>query len=412
MKKNILIAQSGGPTSAINATLSGVILEGIRNDTIGMVYGALNGIQGIMDNRIIRLDNQLLDDSDFRHLECTPAMALGSCRYRLPQYDIAPDIYKLIAQTMQNLDIGYFFYIGGNDSMDTAQKLFTYFNENNIDIKVIGIPKTIDNDLVLTDHTPGFGSAAKYIATSMLEIIRDAQVYDMQSVLIVEIMGRNAGWLTASSVLPRTMGNSAPHLIYLPEVPFHLDQFIKDVKAEQQHYNAVVIAVSEGLKLADGRYVAEEEINQSVDAFGHKHLSGVGQYLEHYIHDKLGCKVRSVELSVLQRCAAHLLSGTDIAQSRQIGSSAVKAALAGENGKMMAYKRISDRPYIVDIETVDLALVANAEKPFPADWITPNGHDVTDAAIDYLLPLIADEVSYPTFNGMPVHFQFDKTPIA
>ena len=411
MANNILVAQSGGPTCAINASLSGVIQEAMRQEKIGAVYGALNGIQGIMDRRIIRLDSQMHSEGDFQLLESTPAMALGSCRYRLPEYSVAPDVYKLIAGVMQDLEIGYFFYIGGNDSMDTAHKLGVFFAEEGIDIKVMGIPKTIDNDLPCTDHTPGFGSAAKYIATSILEIIRDTQVYNLPSVTIVEIMGRNAGWLTAASVLPHVVGEKAPHLVYLPEVPFDPDQFIEDIKAAQLEHKAVLVAVSEGVKTAEGRYVAESVQDETVDAFGHKYLSGIGKYLERYVLEKLGCKVRSVELSVLQRCAAHIQSACDIEEARLLGAGAVQRALAGETGRMIALVRTSNDPYAVELGTFPLEEAANKERKGPAEWILPGNKDLSQEAYDYLLPLIAGERSCPVQAGMPVHFHFDKPPL-
>ena len=411
MAKNILVAQSGGPTCAINASLAGVIREGMAQEQIGAVYGALNGIQGIMDRRIIRLDTQMHGEEDFRLLESTPAMALGSCRYRLPECSVAPDVYKLIASVMQELEIGYFFYIGGNDSMDTAHKLGIYFAEEGIDIKVMGIPKTIDNDLACTDHTPGFGSAAKYIASSLLEVIRDTQVYNLPSVTIVEIMGRNAGWLTAASILPHMVGEKAPHLIYLPETPFDPDQFIEDIKAAQLEHNSVLVAVSEGVKTKEGRYVAESVQNESVDAFGHKYLSGIGKFLEHYVLEKLGCKVRSVELNVLQRCAAHIQSAVDIDEARMLGAGAVQRALGGETGRMIGLVRTSNDPYTVALDTFPLEEAANKEKTVPASWILPGNKDLSKEAYEYLMPLIAGERINPMKDGLPVHFHFDTTPI-
>ena len=274
---NMLIAQSGGPTAAINASLSGAIQEAIRSKEIGQIYGALNGIQGVLAGTIVDLRAQFSKQEDFTVLECTPAMALGSCRFRLPEEDADPALYQKIDEIFFHYDIGYFFYIGGNDSMDTVDKLSRHFGRIGRDVKVIGIPKTIDNDLPGTDHAPGFGSSAKFIATAMLEIIRDCYVYDTDSVTIVEIMGRHAGWLAASAALPRTVGARAPHLIYLPEVAFDPEQFIRDVKEVQSLTRNCIVAVSEGVRLEDGTFAAENFQSGAVDAFGHRYLSGVGK---------------------------------------------------------------------------------------------------------------------------------------
>ncbi|HAN43886.1 MAG TPA: 6-phosphofructokinase [Ruminococcaceae bacterium] len=409
MGKNMLIGQSGGPTAAINATLSGVILEGIRHSEIDGIFGAINGIQGILNKRIIELQSQIKTDEQFKMLECTPAMALGSCRYKLPAFDENPDLYEDILNTFHEYGIGFFFYIGGNDSMDTVRKLSDFFQSKGEDIKCIGVPKTIDNDLYNTDHTPGYGSAAKFIATTMTEIARDCRVYPVKSVTIVEIMGRNAGWLTASSAIAKTLGFTAPHLIYLPEVTFDLDKFLADVKEMQQKHRTVIVAVSEGIKFANGKYVSETESTGQVDAFGHKYLAGAGKYLERFIASKLGCKVRSIELNILQRCAAHMLSATDIAEARRIGQFAVRYALAGQTGVMVAVKRVSDVPYIADIVTVPLEQVANVEKKFPLEWITPDQRGIEERFFRYVLPLISGEVIYPTENGIPKYFDFEKT---
>ena len=275
----------------------------------------------------------------------------------------------------------------------------------------MGIPKTIDNDLACTDHTPGFGSAAKYIASSLLEVIRDTQVYNLPSVTIVEIMGRNAGWLTAASILPHMVGEKAPHLIYLPETPFDPDQFIEDIKAAQLEHNSVLVAVSEGVKTKEGRYVAESVQNESVDAFGHKYLSGIGKFLEHYVLEKLGCKVRSVELNVLQRCAAHIQSAVDINEARMLGAGAVQRALGGETGRMIGLVRTSNDPYTVALDTFPLEEAANKEKTVPASWILPGNKDLSKEAYEYLMPLIAGERINPMKDGLPVHFHFDTTPI-
>lgn len=288
--------------------------------------------------------------------------------------------------------------------MDTADKLSKYTMGNGIDVKVIGIPKTIDNDLCYTDHTPGFGSAAKYLATTLQEIVRDSAVYDLKSVTVVEIMGRHAGWLTASSGVLHANGETAPHLIYLPEGEFTAEKFLNDVKAQLEVRNSVIVAVSEGIKLDDANYRSGK-----VDNFGHEYLSGIGKLLENLITEKIGCKVRSIELNVMQRCSSHLCSKTDIDEATLIGRCGVKAALNGETGKMMAFKRVSNNPYKIEIESVEAKLVANAEKTFPKEWICDNETNITQEAIDYFLPLINGEIAIKTKNGMPIHFKINKT---
>lgn len=406
---NMLIAQSGGPTAAINASLSGAIQEAIRSGEIGQVYGALNGVEGMLAGTIIDLRAQFSRQEDFTILECTPAMALGSCRFRLPQEEEDPALYQKIDGIFRRYDIGYFFYIGGNDSMDTVDKLSRHFARTGQDIRIIGIPKTIDNDLPGTDHSPGFGSAAKFIATSVLEIIRDCYVYDTDSVTIVEIMGRNAGWLAASAALPRTVGARAPHLIYLPEVVFDPEQFIRDVKEILSLTRNCIVAVSEGVRLSDGTFAAENFQSGVVDAFGHRYLSGVGKYLEALVRDKVGCKVRSIELNVLQRCSSHLLSATDVREARKIGSYAIRFALQGQTGVMMVFERVSNRPYMVRIGCRPVAEITNREQLVPRAWINKQGNDITEEMFDYLLPLIEGEVSHPTQNGMPQHFVLEKS---
>ncbi len=411
MQKNILVAQSGGPTAAINASLSGVIREGLRHEAIGNIYGALNGIQGTLERRLIELKSQLTTEKQFKMLESTPAMALGSCRFKLPAYDKGPDVYEEIRRIFHEYGIGYFFYVGGNDSMDTALKLSDYFAACNDDIRVIGLPKTIDNDLYGTDHTPGYGSAAKFIATAMAEIAHDCDAYNLNSVTIVEIMGRNAGWLTAASVLPRKAGAAVPQLVYMPEVPFDLSGFLNDVKCLHAERHTVLVAVSEGIRFADGRYVSESEQSGVSDSFGHRYLSGAGKLLERLVAEKLGCKVRSVELNILQRCSSHLLSATDINEARCIGQAAVQFALEGRTGVMAAIKRAENKPYAFDIGTVPLKEVAGLERRFPLEWITPSGNDLTEDVFPYLLPLIAGEIQSPTVNGVPEFFNFNKTVV-
>lgn len=400
---NIAVAQSGGPTVAINASLMGVFEEALKSSQIDTIYGSKNGIEGIINQNLINLNQAVKTAEDVELVKLTPSTVLGSCRYKMPSPEDKPEVYEKIVECFKKYDIGAFFYIGGNDSMDTTDKLSKYTMQNGIDVKVIGIPKTIDNDLCYTDHTPGFGSAAKYLATTLQEIARDSAVYDLKSVVVVEIMGRHAGWLTASSGVLHANGETAPHLIYLPESEFSAEKFLKDVNAQLAVRNSVIVAVSEGIKLDDASYRSGK-----VDNFGHEYLSGIGKLLENLITDKIGCKVRSIELNVMQRCSSHLSSKTDIDEAVLIGAAGVKAALRGETGKMMTFERVSNNPYKVEIGSVEAKLVANAEKTFPKDWICDNGTNITNEAIEYFLPLINGEVQIKTKNGMPVHFIIEK----
>lgn len=402
---NIAAAQSGGPTCAINASLAGVFSEASRNEQIDKIYGSINGIEGIINDRLVEMSSIIKSNKDLELLKLTPSTVLGSCRFKLPDADDNSEVYEKIISCFKRNNIDIFFYIGGNDSMDTVCKLSEYFKKNNINVKVIGIPKTIDNDLMCTDHTPGFGSAAKYVAATVQEIARDSSVYSVKSVTVVEIMGRDAGWLTASTCILKANDENAPHLIYLPETPFSVERFLEDVKRMLVEHNAVVVAVSEGLKLSDGEYAAEEFQSGHDDAFGHKYLSGIGKCLENIVRKEIGCKVRSIELNVMQRCASHMASKTDVDESVKIGEEAVKAAVKGETGKMMAFKRISDRPYFSEIVTVDAKEVANKERLFPKEWINNQGNNVTAFALDYFLPLIQGEVNVLMENGMPVHLK-------
>ncbi len=404
MKKNLLVAQSGGPSSAINATLSGILMEAIRSPEIDKVYGGANGIYGIISQQIADLSGQVRTTEDFKLLETTPGMALGSCRFKLPPAENDTKVYEKLVKIFHSYNIGYFLYIGGSNSMDTVWKLSRYLKDKGEDIKVLGVPKSVDNDLSGTDHTPGFGSAAKFIATSTEEIIRDSEAYPISSVTIIEVMGKESGWLTAASILPRHFGENAPHLVYLPEVPFSMGQFINDVQETMKKERAVVVVVSEGLKFSDGSYVAQP----SDGAGGY---SSVGQVLERALVSTIGGKVRSVVLNVLQRCSGHLLSAADITEARRLGTYAVRDALAGETGKVLVFSRVSDSPYLINIETVPVEQVLSAGiKGFPLEWISPENNDLTQKALDYLLPLIDGEVEYSCKAGMPVHFRFDLTP--
>ena len=402
---NIAVAQSGGPTCAINSSLAGVFAEAEKQPLIDIIYGSRNGIQGILNENLVDLSTVLNTDDDIELLKCTPSTALGSCRYKLPHYEDDHTVYEKIVSVFQKYDIKAFFYIGGNDSMDTVAKLSDYFISKGIDIKVVGIPKTIDNDVAITDHTPGFGSAAKFIATTVQEIIRDSSVYWLDSVTIVEIMGRDAGWLTASSGVLRINGEIAPHLIYLPEVPFSTEKFIADIKEVQKTHKSVIVAVSEGLRTEQGNYVAGEYLSGCVDAFGHAYLAGLGKYLENVVKSEIGCKVRSVELNVLQRCASHIASKTDIDEAMQIGRDAVKAALDGQTGVMLVFDRESNSPYKVKTKTAVINHIANVAKLFPLEWINEDKNGITQEAVDYFRPLIQGEVKIPMKNGLPVHIK-------
>ncbi len=402
---NIAIAQSGGPTCAINASLVGVFKQGLLTGEIDAIFGSLNGIEGMIGDDLINLKSIIRTNEDMELLRQTPSTMLGSCRYKLPAFESDPEVYEKIHNTLLLHRIDIFIYIGGNDSMDTVVKLSAYLKSIGSDVRVMGVPKTIDNDLPITDHTPGFGSAAKYVAATAQEIIRDSSVYSIPSVTIIEVMGRHSGWLTASTCMLRANGEEAPHLIYLPESSFSAERFIEDVHRQMAKHKAVVVAVSEGVSLSADAEGIEEFQSGNTDSFGHKYLSGIGKYLERMVADKIGCKVRSIELNVMQRCSSHISSKTDIDEAERIGRHALRAALEGNTGKMMYFRRVSDMPYAVTIDMIDAAQCANLEKMFPKEWISPEQNQVTDAAISYFLPLIQGEVDICMRNGMPVHFQ-------
>ncbi|MBE6896320.1 MAG: diphosphate--fructose-6-phosphate 1-phosphotransferase [Ruminococcaceae bacterium] len=405
---NAIVGQSGGPTAAINATLSGVI-KGLRKcENIKRVYGMKNGIEGLINGNVVDLASAVTTEEDYYALECTPAAALGSCRKKLPS-DLNDPIYPKIFEIFRQYDIRYVLYIGGNDSMDTASKLSAYAKEANYEIYVMGVPKTIDNDLVVTDHTPGFGSAIKYIATTVEEIARDCSIYAVQAVTIVEIMGRDAGWLAAGAALPRLSGQACADLVYVAETEFDFDEFIEDVKKELEKKPNVVIAVSEGIKTKDGKYVGESEQSGSVDIFGHKYLAGAARVLESCIRAKIGCKCRSIEMSLPQRCAGHCLSKTDIEESVLVGASCAKHVAAGNSGDFAFFIRDNnaDGSYSVSVGFCPVSRIANQIKRIPAEYINERGNNVTDELLHYLQPLILGEVQIPMKNGLPVHFTID-----
>lgn len=399
--KNCIVAQSGGPTVAINASLAGTVAGILASDCFDTCYGSLNGITGIWNNSFINLTQKASEEGFIHQLKLSPAMYLGSCRHKLPDMEKNPEIYETIFARFDEMSIKAFFYIGGNDSMDTVLKLSSYAEKINYDISIIGIPKTIDNDLCITDHTPGFGSAAKYIATSMLEIAHDTSIYPVKSVTIVEIMGRDAGWLTAASALARNSYSSVPDLIYLPETNFDEAQFIKDVQCKLDEKDSVVIAVSEGIHDKDGNYITATEA--AADTFGHAQLSGAGKALELMVGEKIGVKVRSVEINILQRCAAHLLSKTDIDEAFAQGEYAVTLASQHVTGSMVCINRVSNAPYTVTYTHANIIDIANEAKSIPREWINEAGNDVTQELIDYISPLIQGECTVEYNNGLPVY---------
>ena len=403
MGKNAIVGQSGGPTSVINASLAGV-LQACQMRGANRVYGMLHGVEGLLDEKTVDLTATLGSSLEIELLKRTPSSYLGSCRYKLPDYLTYPEAYEKLFAILKKMDIGYFFYIGGNDSMDTICKLSDYARQVGSDIRFMGVPKTIDNDLMMTDHTPGYGSAAKYIGVVMKEIIRDATVYGTNYVTIVEIMGRNAGWLTAAAALARSEDCEGVNMICLPEVPFNVEHFIDKVARMQKESASVVIAVSEGVKLEDGRYVCELSNDAHfVDAFGHKSLTGTARYLSNCVAGTLKTKTRSIELSTLQRCAAHMSSRTDITEAYQVGGAAAKAAFEGNTGKMVALERISNDPYQCTTKLVDIHLIANFEKKVPLEWVNAYHTDMTPEFLQYARPLIQSELTPVFIDGLPRH---------
>ncbi len=409
-KRNIIVGQSGGPTAVINSSLAGVY-KTARERGFHKVYGMLHGIQGFLDEQYVDLSTQIHSDMDIELLKRTPSAFLGSCRYKLPEIHENSQIYEKIFQILDKLEIEAFIYIGGNDSMDTIKKLSDYAIVKGHSQKFLGVPKTIDNDLALTDHTPGFGSAAKYIAASTKEIIRDAlglTYNDRSTITILEIMGRNAGWLTGATALARTEECEGPDLIYLPEVVFDIDKFRKTTEELLRKKKSVVIAVSEGIKLADGRYVCELSGGAGyVDAFGHKQLQGTAAYLAGYLGAEIGCKTRSIEYSTLQRSASHMASRVDVDEAFMVGA-AVKAADEGDTGKMVVIDRVADDPYMSAAGIYDVHRIANNEKLVPRSWMNREGNYVTEEFINYIEPLIQGDYQPFMVNGLPQHLVLKK----
>lgn len=403
---NAVVGQSGGPTAAINATLSGVIrgaLSAKGEGIIDTVYGMRHGIEGLFSESLIDLTDIFSDEGKLKTLEATPSAALGSCRKKLKTPEEDRETYKKLFEIFKKYNIRYFFYIGGNDSMDTVSKLAKYSENEDFKVRFVGVPKTVDNDLMATDHTPGFGSAAKYVATTVKELICDISVYTVKAVTIVEIMGRDAGWLTASAALPKISGGRAPDLIYLPERPFDADEFINSIVELQKDHPALLVAVSEGIKFADGRYVGEGLGGRKVDAFGHVALSGAGRVLESLVKERVGCKVRSIELNLPQRAAAHVASLTDISESVSVGKAAVQYAVEGKSGVLITIDRAEGEEYSVSFGASDISKIANEVKTVPSEYINEAGNGITEAGISYLRPLIMGEVDIEYENGMPKH---------
>ena len=402
-KKNLIVGQSGGPTAVINSSLYGVVSEGLRHpEQIQHIYGMVNGIEGFLAGTVLDFATAL-PGSNLEKLKTTPGAYLGSCRYKLPE-SLEDPVYPRLFQKFSEMNIGWFFYIGGNDSMDTVSKLSRYAAQTGSDIRIIGEPKTIDNDLVHTDHTPGFGSAARYVASTVREITIDANVYEKKSVTIVEIMGRHAGWLTAASALARKYKDDNPLLIYLPETTFDQEAFLKAVEKSFEKNCNVIVCVSEGIHDAEGTFICEYDSSVGTDTFGHKMLAGCGKYLENLVRSRLGVKARSVELNVSQRCSVSMMSATDQMEAVTAGNFGVQAALNGETGKMVSFLRETgtDGSYSMKCSLEDVNVICNEEKTVPADWITDDGSDVTQDFLDYAAPLIQGTVEIPLgTDGLP-----------
>ena len=404
---NVIVGQSGGPTAVINSSLAGVY-KTARDRGAKKVFGMLHGVQGLLEEQVVDLSQHIRSDLDIDLLKRTPSSFLGSCRFKLPEIKDDQTIYDKIFAILDKLEIEYFFYIGGNDSMDTIKKLSDYAILNGSRIRFMGVPKTIDNDLAVTDHTPGFGSAAKYIASITKEVIRDGLVYDQQNVTLVEIMGRNAGWLTGAAALARGEDCEGPDMLFLPELTFDVDRFMKKVEEIHKIKKSVVIAVSEGVKVEDGRYVCELTDNiDYVDAFGHRQLTGTARYLAEKISKEVGCKTRAIEFNSLQRCASHIVGRVDITEAYQVGGAAVKAAFEGETGKMIILKRVSDEPYLCVTDIYDVHKIANIEKKVPREWINEEGNYVTPEFINYVRPLIQAELTPMMVDGLPRHLRLE-----
>ncbi len=399
LKGAMIIGQSGGPTAVINASAYGAIRAGLDADCITKVYGASHGIVGVLNDELFVMDEE--DPAELELLKYTPSSALGSCRYKIADPDVDDTDYKRILEIFKKYDVRYFFYNGGNDSMDTCNKISKYMQKVGYPCRIMGIPKTIDNDLFGTDHCPGFPSAAKYIATSISEVYLDSHVYDKGQITIIEIMGRHAGWLAGAAALAKLTG-CGPDLIYLPEVDFNMEEFLADVSDIYAKNKNCIVAVSEGIHYPDGTFVSEAKTS-ATDGFGHAQLGGLAALLANVVKEKTGAKVRGIELSLLQRCGSHVASGTDIEESYRAGKTAVEAAVSGITDKMVAFActRTEDGGYRCDTKLLDLSSVANYEKKVPVEWINERGNNISDEFIRYALPLIQGETGMVKENGLP-----------
>ena len=402
LKGACIIAQSGGPTSVINASAYGCIKTALENENITAVYGSLNGIKGVLNDNLIDMSKE--DPEELALMKYTPSSILGSCRYKLKDASVDDGDYKKILEIFKKYGVRYFFYNGGNDSMDTCNKISKYMLENGYECRVMGIPKTIDNDLAGTDHCPGYPSAAKYIATSMMEIYHDARVYDIGTITVVEIMGRNAGWLTAAAALATEKG-CGPDLIYCPENAFEIDAFIERVKGIYEKEGKCIVAVSEGIRDGKGKYISEygNDLTNAKDGFGHAQLGGLAAYLAGVLKDATDAKVRGIELSLLQRCAAHCTSQTDIEESFNAGRIAVEKAVEGVTDRMVGYLRSYDENgnYVCEYGVFDLTGVANTEKKIPTEWFNETKDGLNEEYIKYALPLIQGETQMVKEDGLP-----------
>ncbi len=407
LKGACIIGQSGGPSAVINSSAYGAIKTALENPNITKVYGAANGIRGVLDDILYIMDEE--DPKELENMKYTPSSALGSCRYKMKDPSVDDTDYKRILEIFKKYDVRYFFYNGGNDSMDTCNKISKFMLQNGYECRVMGIPKTIDNDLFGTDHCPGYASAAKYIATSTMEVYQDARVYDIGMITILEIMGRHAGWLAAAAALASHAG-AGPDLIYLPEIPFDMDTFLKDVEAIYKKNGKAIVAVSEGIHDKDGKFIAEYSTAPAgeKDSFGHSQLGGLAAVLAQIVKKHTGAKVRGIEFSLLQRCAAHLASQTDIDEAFSAGQAAVTNAVNGVTDKMVGFKCTRDGSYKCEIELLPLESVANTEKKVPREWINEAGNGITQAYIDYALPLIQGETQLKKENSLPRFVKLKK----
>ena len=406
-----MFGQSGGPTSVINSSAAGVFIEALAQKNITKVYGAANGIQGILNENFYDIGKE--DEKELYLLKNTPSSALGSVRYKLKSADVDDTDYKRILEVFKKYNVRYFFYNGGNDSMDTCNKISKYLLKSGYECNIIGVPKTIDNDLYGTDHCPGYGSAAKYVATTMMELFLDATVYDKGQITIVEIMGRNAGWLTAASALASYKG-LGPDLIYLPEQAFDIEKFLIQVKnVADANHGKCIVALSEGIKTADGKYVVEAIADSSAakDSFGHTQLGGVAATLAGLVKEKIGGKVRAIEFSLMQRCGAHLASKVDVEEAFEAGRTAVKSACDGNTDKMVVFVRKPGNKYEISYELMDIELAANTEKKIPDNWILPDNKGLSQEFIDYALPLIQGDSKAPLEDGLPRFAKLKKVKV-